>query len=88
MEVLRDWLKNGLLEKVNQIGAEFHYVSKHLETYRKLIWDLDLAGFRIIAMDPNLTFDPGNRPRGSRNIFGDFFEIVFRKVKSEQFLKC
>ena len=88
VEILFNWLKTGLLQNVKQIGVEFHNVSNNLQNYANLVKDLDSAGFRIFAMDPNLVFDAASRPKNSNNLFGDYFEIAFRKVDDSDFLKC
>ena len=65
---------SGVIDRIRQIGVEFHEVGKFIYVYAKIVKRLSARGFKIISWEPNFTTQ--------RGINGyDFFEVVFRKTE-------
>ena len=76
-ELLLLWAKQGLLDRVQQIGIEFHGVSQqNLKIHVDILTELFKLGFKVISFDPNYVMGT-NEQR-----FMQYFEIVFRKVQT------
>ena len=84
-EVLINWIETGLIKNIKQIGVEFHDVVHNTDKYFKLMKLLNENGFKVIAFEPNLTWDPTWRKIEGKNVGTDFFEIVFRRVDDSIF---
>ena len=76
-DIISDWInsESGVLDRVLQIGVEFHDVMSHVNQYYAIVRGLYRRGFRLISFDPNL-----NQVPLSDSGFFKMFELVFRKT--------
>lgn len=76
LDIFPQLVESEHIERVKQIGVEFHGVrGGYLKYFVDIMQKLYRKGFKIIAFDPNYVM-------GQSEKFMPYFEIVFRRVQT------